>query len=251
VNSFRSTNLGLNFCKLLFTLLTCQLKKRWNAFSKSEKNNVTSSKYATSGRCRRAMSERNSRYGAYVFVKIELVELFDRLAVQLGREVAEPRRQRPPGLELRVGLEVVARSLGGCGLGRRGPSSCGLGWRSSRGAGAAVGSASCSCLAWRSSRTLRSIFVSDSLVKTPRQPRIVQVSLPVSVSTANFSASSRCQNPGARFKKYLTTILRSRYDNAKVTIVTKDRRLIYETPYEERKAFVRYDLLAKSKDGLR
>ena len=62
------------------------------------------------------MSERNSRYGAYVFVKIELVELFDRLAVQLGREVTEPRRQRPPGLELRVGLEVVARCRRGCGV---------------------------------------------------------------------------------------------------------------------------------------
>ena len=40
-------------------------------------------------------------------------------------------------------------------------------------------------------------------------------------------------------KKYLTTILRLKLRS------TYDRRLIYKTPYKERKAFLRYDSLAK------
>ena len=43
-------------------------------------------------------------------------------------------------------------------------------------------------------------------------------------------------SPGARFTKYLTTILRLSYDNAKVTY---DGRLIYTTSYNEWKAFHR------------
>jgi len=48
--------------------------------------------------------------------------------------------------------------------------------------------------------------------------------------------------PGARFTQYLTTILRLFYDDAKVRInlrLTYDRRLIYETSYNELKAFHR------------
>ena len=52
---------------------------------------------------------------AHVFVVVELVEFFDRFAVQFGRKLAESRRQRPAGLELRVRLEVVARRGGGGG----------------------------------------------------------------------------------------------------------------------------------------
>ena len=40
----------------------------------------------------------------------------------------------------------------------------------------------------------------------------------------------------ARFTKYLTTILRLSYDNAKVAI-NLDGRLIYKTAYNESKAF--------------
>ena len=43
----------------------------------------------------------------------------------------------------------------------------------------------------------------------------------------------------------LQNILRLSYDNAKITIDLW-RRLIYHTSYEERKAFLRYNLLAKS-----
>ena len=49
--------------------------------------------------------------------------------------------------------------------------------------------------------------------------------------------------PGARFTKYLTTILRLSYNNAKVT--TYDGRLFYKTSHEGRKAFLRYDSFAK------
>ena len=51
---------------------------------------------------------------------------------------------------------------------------------------------------------------------------------------------------GARFTKYLTTVLRLSYDDAKVIRSTYDERLIYETAYEEHKAFLGYDSLAKS-----
>jgi len=51
---------------------------------------------------------------------------------------------------------------------------------------------------------------------------------------------------GARFAKYLTTILRLSYDNDKVIRSTYDGRLIYKTSYEGRKVFVRHDSLAKS-----
>ena len=55
--------------------------------------------------------------------------------------------------------------------------------------------------------------------------------------------------PGARFTKYLTTILRLSYDNAEVTInlrSTYDGRLIYKTSFYEREAFHRQDSRAKS-----
>ena len=48
----------------------------------------------------------------------------------------------------------------------------------------------------------------------------------------------RC-NSGARFTKYLTTILRLSLRS------TYDGRLIYKTSHEGRKAFLRYDSLAK------
>jgi len=49
----------------------------------------------------------------------------------------------------------------------------------------------------------------------------------------------------AGFATYLTIILRSSYVGAKVTI-TYDGPLIYKTSHEGRKAFLRYDSLAKS-----
>ena len=49
---------------------------------------------------------------------------------------------------------------------------------------------------------------------------------------------------GARFTKYLTTILRSSYDNAKVTIDLR-QACNYKTTYKERTAFLKYDSLAK------
>ena len=56
---------------------------------------------------------------------------------------------------------------------------------------------------------------------------------------------SRVTTPAARFTKYLTTILRLSYDNAKVTTDLRRMSTIYETSYEGRKAFLRYDSLAK------
>jgi len=51
--------------------------------------------------------------------------------------------------------------------------------------------------------------------------------------------------PGARFTKYLTTILRLSYDNAEVTIDLRRTSIVYKTSYEGRKALLTYDLLAK------
>jgi len=52
--------------------------------------------------------------------------------------------------------------------------------------------------------------------------------------------------PGTRFTKYLTTILRLSYDNAKVTI---DLRRTTNLPsYEWSKAFLRYDSLERSSE---
>ena len=51
--------------------------------------------------------------------------------------------------------------------------------------------------------------------------------------------------PGARFTKYLTTVLRSSYDIAEVTIDLYGR-LTYGTSNAGRKAFLGYDSLAKS-----
>ena len=52
--------------------------------------------------------------------------------------------------------------------------------------------------------------------------------------------------PGAWFIKYLMTILRLSYDNAKVTIDLRRTSLIDKTFLEGHKAFLRYDSLAKS-----
>jgi len=52
-------------------------------------------------------------------------------------------------------------------------------------------------------------------------------------------------SPGARFAKYLTTALRLSYDNAKVTIDLRQMTNLHKTSYKGRKAFLRYDSLAK------
>jgi len=50
---------------------------------------------------------------------------------------------------------------------------------------------------------------------------------------------------GAQFTKYLTTILRLSYDNAKVTIDLRRTSNLQYPSYEARKAFLTYDSLAK------
>jgi len=57
--------------------------------------------------------------------------------------------------------------------------------------------------------------------------------------------TSQPNNAGARFTKYLTTILRLSYDNAKVTIDLRRTSNLQNILYEGRKAFLRYDSLAK------
>jgi len=77
--------------------------------------------------------------------------------------------------------------------------------------------------------------------KLPRVSRKRSVSYRVILHTHTHT-TARC--PGARFTKYLTTILRLSYDNAIVTIDLR-RTSIYKTSYAGRKAFLRYDSLAK------
>ena len=55
------------------------------------------------------------------------------------------------------------------------------------------------------------------------------------LKTVHFKAVLQVETPEARFTKYLTTILRLSFDNAKVKIDVYDRRLIYKTSYKERK----------------
>jgi len=64
-----------------------------------------------------------------------------------------------------------------------------------------------------------------------------------------FAQTVRHSKPGARLAKYLTIVLRLSYDNAKVTIdLRRTSRLQND---EERKTFLRYDSLAKSRDRQR
>ena len=55
---------------------------------------------------------------------------------------------------------------------------------------------------------------------------------------------------GARFTKYLTTILRLSYDNAKVTIDLRQASNL-QNILQRTRGFFGYDLLAKLKDRLR
>ena len=55
----------------------------------------------------------------------------------------------------------------------------------------------------------------------------------------NFPVSVKITTSGARFTKYLTTILRLSYDNARLTINLR-RRLLCKTSDEERKAWVQF-----------
>jgi len=59
------------------------------------------------------------------------------------------------------------------------------------------------------------------------------------------TAEEMIWSSGTQFTKYLTTVLRLSYNNSKVTIDSQGC-LIYKTFYEERKALIRHDLLAKS-----
>jgi len=58
-------------------------------------------------------------------------------------------------------------------------------------------------------------------------------------------SETRISDPAARFTKYLKTVLRLSYDNAKVTIDLRRTSNLQKKSYEESKVFLRYDSLAK------
>jgi len=67
-------------------------------------------------------------------------------------------------------------------------------------------------------------------------------------ATLRHRAPYSCYAPATRFTN-ITTILRLSYDNANVTIdLRRTSNSPYKTSYERRKAFLRYDSLAKSSE---
>ena len=67
-------------------------------------------------------------------------------------------------------------------------------------------------------------------------------------ATLRHPATYSCYAPATRFTN-ITTILRLSYDNANVTIdLRRTSYSPYKTSYERRKAFLRYDSLAKSSE---